>query len=296
MVTRFSPALGPLARRRRRRSGTARVTVIIPTYNWPTVLPYSIGSVRAQTVSDWELLVIGDGCTDESEEVVRAIDDPRISWFNLRNNGKSQVGPNNLGLALAGADLIAYCGHDDLWFPDHLETLLGSGAGFVHASQLRVEPGRTPFVSPEPHWRYTSGDWLPPTSFMHPRTAAVRAGGWRFPVRGQWNDPEADLCQRISRRIGSPHHVRRVTSLKMSAALRKNVYRERPCDEQAFWWARIQAAPNSEAFVADAIANPDLVPPSRYRFEDASPASLGAPGYDAVERRRITRILKGLDD
>ncbi|HYC91914.1 MAG TPA: glycosyltransferase [Thermoanaerobaculia bacterium] len=39
-----------------------RVTVIMATYNWSTVLPYSIGSVLAQTFTDFELLVIGDGC------------------------------------------------------------------------------------------------------------------------------------------------------------------------------------------------------------------------------------------
>src|ERR1041384_1641145 len=47
-----------------------RVTVIIPPYNWSTVLPYSIGSVLDQTFTDFELLVIGDGCTDDSEAVV----------------------------------------------------------------------------------------------------------------------------------------------------------------------------------------------------------------------------------
>jgi len=41
-----------------------RVTVIMATYNWATVLPYSIGSVLDQTFTDFELLVIGDGCTD----------------------------------------------------------------------------------------------------------------------------------------------------------------------------------------------------------------------------------------
>src|SRR5262249_29306735 len=44
-----------------------QVTVIIPTYNWSAVLPYSIGSALRQTFSDFELLVIGDGCTDDSE-------------------------------------------------------------------------------------------------------------------------------------------------------------------------------------------------------------------------------------
>src|SRR5436190_13138901 len=57
---------------------TPLVTVVIPTYNWATVLPYSIGSALEQTMGDFELLVIGDGCTDESAEVVRAIDDARV--------------------------------------------------------------------------------------------------------------------------------------------------------------------------------------------------------------------------
>src|SRR5438552_3536771 len=57
-----------------------RVSVVIATYNWSSVLPFSIGSVLRQTFSDFEVLVIGDGCTDDSERVVAAIDDPRIRW------------------------------------------------------------------------------------------------------------------------------------------------------------------------------------------------------------------------
>jgi len=77
------------------------VTVIIPTYNWSRVLPYSIGSVLRQTFADFELLVVGDGCTDDSEQVVTAIPDPRLRWINLPVNDGHQFAPNNEGLLQA---------------------------------------------------------------------------------------------------------------------------------------------------------------------------------------------------
>lgn len=109
--------------RRRRLPG---ITVIIPTYNWATVLPFSIGSVLGQTRADFEILVIGDGCTDESAAVVAAIRDRRVQWVNLPSNTGHQAGPNTEGLHRARGKYIAYLGHDDLWLPRHLELLVGA--------------------------------------------------------------------------------------------------------------------------------------------------------------------------
>ena len=85
-----------------------RVTVVIATYNWATVLPYSIGSVLDQTFTDFEVFVVGDGCTDESGDVVTAVDDPRVHWRNLPSNVGHQSGPNNAGIREANGDVIAY--------------------------------------------------------------------------------------------------------------------------------------------------------------------------------------------
>src|SRR5262245_27616274 len=119
-----------------------RVTVILPTYNWATVLPYSIGSVLGQHFTDFELLVIGDGCTDESGEVVGAIDDPRVEWINLPQRTGYQSGPNTEGLRRARGSIVAYLGHDDLWLPSHLELMtaaLDGGSTWAYALTLYVD-------------------------------------------------------------------------------------------------------------------------------------------------------------
>ena len=83
------------------------VTVIIPTFNWCSVLPFSIGSVLRQTFTDFELLVVGDACTDDSEAVVSAVGDTRVRWINLTTHVGHQSGPNNAALRGARGRLVA---------------------------------------------------------------------------------------------------------------------------------------------------------------------------------------------
>ena len=201
---------------------------LIPTYNWATVLPWSIGSVLAQSFAEWELWVIGDGCTDESAATVATFDDPRVHWHNLAVNGRSQVGPNNAALARADGGYVAYLGHDDLWLPHHLQILVGAldaGAAFAFGRQLRIDPGQRPYVSPPDGYSYSSGDWLAPTSMMHRRDDARAVGGWRFPDAASTMDAESDLWARLTRWCGHPALLGEVTSLKLPAALRSGVYR-----------------------------------------------------------------------
>jgi GT2 family glycosyltransferase len=56
--------------------------------------------VRAQTRSDWELIVVGDACTDDTADVVATFPDPRIRFVNLPENVGEQSGPNNEGVRL----------------------------------------------------------------------------------------------------------------------------------------------------------------------------------------------------
>lgn len=222
-----------------------RVTVIIPTWNWSAVLPYSIGSVLGQTFTDFELLVIGDGCTDDSEAVVRAIGDPRLRWINIARTGH-QSGPNNEGLRQARGEFIAYLGHDDLWMPRHLSLLVEASADLVHSLTALVAPDNTIKLAPTV--------WRAPSSAMHRRAIAVDAGGWRD-FRELRTTPEADLWERMEAAGARVKFVPRVTAIKFPAGWRRDVYRERPSHEQAAWLARIRAEPELETELAAARAS-----------------------------------------
>jgi glycosyltransferase involved in cell wall biosynthesis len=100
------------------------VTVIIATYNKREALRYAIDSVLWQTMGDFELLVIGDACSDGSEQLVESYQDARVHWYNLPTNSGYQSEPNNEGLRRARGTYIAYLNHDDIWLPRHLETLV----------------------------------------------------------------------------------------------------------------------------------------------------------------------------
>jgi glycosyltransferase involved in cell wall biosynthesis len=245
-----------------------RVSIIMPTYNWSSVLPYSIGSAQAQTFPDFELLVIGDGCTDDSAEVVRAIGDARVQWIGLDRNSGHQSTPNNEGLRRARGEIIAYLGHDDLWLPDHLAALvrtIDDGADLAHAITRVVSPnaGDDPLYFQADH---RPGQFLPPSAVAHRRTVVERIGGWRD-HREISEVPETDLWRRAHEAGFRFVFVPRVTLVKLPASYRRNVYRERPCHEQAEWLERIRR--DSELGDRELVrVIGDYVPPRRMRYAE----------------------------
>src|SRR6185437_11947979 len=95
-------------------------SVVLATYGRGRHIAPTIESVLRQAFSRLELIVVGDGCSDETEAVVGSFNSDRVSWRNLAQNCGSQSFPNNEGIRRARGPWICYIGHDDIWSPDHL--------------------------------------------------------------------------------------------------------------------------------------------------------------------------------
>jgi hypothetical protein len=235
-----------------------RVTVIIATYNWSTVLPYAINSVLAQTMRDFELIVVGDACTDDSEQVVAAVKDPRVRWINLAVNSGHQAGPNNRGLEEAGGEFIAYLGHDDLWLPSHLQCITDAldktGAAIAHSLVMSVLPDGT-----ERPMLPIPGVGSAPSCTVYRRVVTEKIGGWGD-YRRMNIPPEIDLFRRAEAAGFEVLFVARLTVIKFPALYRQNAYRDRPCHEQAAWLELINSEPDFEpTYLARMIRNDEVV-------------------------------------
>lgn len=100
-----------------------RVSVILPTYNRAHYLRDSIDSVLNQSFEDFELIIVDDGSTDKSREVIDAyLKEPRVHYHYQENAGCG--GARNTALTLAKAPLIAVQDSDDIWMPRKLERQL----------------------------------------------------------------------------------------------------------------------------------------------------------------------------
>lgn len=225
------------------------VSVVIATYNYSSVLKYALQSVLSQTYQNFEVWIIGDACTDDSEAVVASFEDARLHWHNLPENSGSQSIPNNEGIARAQGKYVAYLGHDDLWHSDHLQLLVEAlerqGAAAAHTLVLMNQPQAPQHtlyglaVSEESHPFIV----VPPSCFMHLRTIVEETGLWKD-YRTLRIPPDIDFVGRIAR-SGKPFiAVMELTVFKFPSARRKDVYIQQPSHEQADYAHRLQHDPD----------------------------------------------------
>lgn len=234
------------------KSATAnepKVSVIIATYNYSTVLRYAIKSVLWQTFRDFELIVAGDCCTDDSEQVVRSFADPRVRWLNLPENSGSKSIPQNAGIRIARGQYIAYLAHDDLWHPCHLETVVRaieqSGADLAYSVAVYVPPPgdtRRLISGVFPEGEFRRGHTLLHSSTIHRRDFIAELGDW--PDHRTTSLPADHLFFMRAIEAGKRFFcVPKLTVWKFNASSRPGSYLERRCDEQARYFELIRDDP-----------------------------------------------------
>jgi glycosyltransferase involved in cell wall biosynthesis len=199
---------------------TPEVSVIIASYNRSNILRYAIESVRWQTRTDWELLVVDDAGTDDAADVVARFEDARIRFTKLAVNIGEQSGPNNEGLRQARGRYIAFLNQDDLWLPDHLDTLIReleeSGADLVFPMALRWNKER--FDT----YPWCVGDAcsfkpelvVPASFWLFRRELIRRVGLWRN-FRQCYDGPSHDWLFRAYRAGAAIRPVRQLTVIKV---------------------------------------------------------------------------------
>jgi len=142
------------------------VSVIIPTYNRADLLPRAIRSALTQTFKDFELIIVDDGSTDNTEALVKGFikEDDRIRYIYQKNQGESEA--RNTGLLNARGRYIAFLDSDDEWLPSKIEkqlnlfkkSIFGERLGFVgcNAYVIKAQKSRnygTSLVRKMPNYR-----------------------------------------------------------------------------------------------------------------------------------------------
>ncbi len=201
----FSPATVHPRHSRNVISGT---TVVIPAYNYAHFLPDAIDSVLSQQVTPLEVIVVDDGSTDNTREVVARYGD-RVRYIHQPNAGLSAA--RNTGIQAASHAWIALLDADDEFMPDMLRTLAGRAAslpaeyGLLACASLRMDRDKRPIKTKQLQQR-ADGDVTPRAIVLHNqfvadavlfrRDIAIRAGGFDTTLR---SSEDRDMWIRMGR-------------------------------------------------------------------------------------------------
>ena len=118
------------------------VSIIMPSYNTAAYIAHSIESVINQTYSNWELIIIDDCSTDNTEDVVAKFQDPRIRFFKNEKNSGAAVS-RNFALRESKGKWIAFLDSDDLWYPtklsNQIEFMKRNGYDFSYTNYREID-------------------------------------------------------------------------------------------------------------------------------------------------------------
>jgi glycosyltransferase involved in cell wall biosynthesis len=158
------------------------VSVIMPTWNRAAVIGEAVASVVAQKYRDWELLIVDDGGTDDTEAVIgRFLGDVRVRYLKIPHRGAA--GARNAGLAAAGGGLIAYLDSDNVWEPHYLAAMVrvfaDPAVGCAYAALVLGEEGERRILwTPFDRDALLAANFIDMNVFMHRRGLLDACGGF----------------------------------------------------------------------------------------------------------------------
>lgn len=185
LLTSSPQARPPGARDAAIKFGDPAVSIVMPTYNRAAFIADAIMSVQAQSFQAWELVIVDDGSTDNTEQIVgQFASDRRILYVRQTHGGAANA--RNRGIEETSAPLVAYLDSDNLWYPDYLmmvvdhfatnpadETAYGALVSYFHGLESRCILW-TPFDRDE----LLKRNFIDANVFVHRRTLVSRFGSW----------------------------------------------------------------------------------------------------------------------
>jgi glycosyltransferase involved in cell wall biosynthesis len=269
------------------------VSVIVATYNRSNVLRYAIETVRWQSLTNWELLIVGDVCTDDTADVVAAFNDPRIRFWNLTEPCGEQSGPNNAGMAEARGRYVAMLNHDDLWAPRHLAAAVAAldadpRLDLVYGLNVIVYPDRLLVTGPSPTGAFEEHAHLPASAWVFRRALQARIRPWR-PARDLHIAPSQDWLHRARRSGARMRLLPHLSVVSIPSGRRPRSYADRPDAEHVAWFARMTATPDWEqALLSELVCQLDLT-----SYESSSSLRV-IPFLKRAGRNVVRRLLIGV--
>ena len=172
------------------------VTIICPTFNRGAAISKTIQSVQNQIIEDWSMIVVSDASTDATDLTVQqiAMADRRIRLIRSEHNFGGPSRPTNTAIKQLDTEWVAYIDHDDLWHPQHLQTLslaAETGADVVSTQATHVDAQDNVLIAAEPlncFWH----PWLQLIApIFHNSTVAHKTD--LFEVAGGWDESGSGL-------------------------------------------------------------------------------------------------------
>lgn len=251
------------------RRPALRFTVLLPVVRPPTLLPFAIESVLAQTVPEFELFVVCDGAPTETVSRVREYSrrDPRVRAFPFAKGERHGEAHRDMVLRQARGRSVAHISDDDIWFPNHLEEMgkllaevdFGNVPHIQVTTEGRVAALRRDLGDPTIRERMLREKF----NAFGPTFAGYRLDAYRRLPEG-WAPAPPDIptdlhmWRKFLSRDDMTFATRiAITGLHFPTSRREDMTLEQRVAENGTWWERVQDPKQRDAIAQDALR--DLV-------------------------------------